>query len=623
VLLTLLAYEPVWHAGFIWDDDIYVTGNPLLTAPDGWRRIWFSLDSPSQYFPLIYSVFRLAHGLWGWAAAGYHGMNLWLHVVNALLVWRVLERLKVRGAWLAAVIFALHPVQVETVAWITELKNVLMLFFYLLTVLAWLNYQEQPAGRRGKYYALAFVFFGLALSAKTTACTLPVVLLLLAWWQGRPVTGRRLAEVSPLLALGVGMGLVTVWWERYHQGTQGALFALGLPERLLVAGRAVWFYAGKLVWPADLTFSYPRWTVATADLLDYGWLLAALAAAALLWWRRRRTGRGPETALWFFVLTLGPVLGFIMLYTFRYTYVADHYQYVACLGPIALFSTGLVRLGERWRPGQPGLERWLGLGLGCGLAVLTWRQARMYENSQTLWQATLDRNPGSWLAHNNLGVTFHDEGRPEAAEAQYRAAIRLSPDYPEAHYNLGNVLLLEGRTDDAIEELQTANRLDPKDAGTLASLGLAELTAGRKDEAAGAFQAAIDRQPDYPGVRNNLGQVLLEEGRTEAAAAQFEAVLKSKPEDAAGYYNLGLVRLKEGRYDEAIDWFQEAIRRQPDYAEACNNLGIALFQRGRVAEAVEKFEAAVRLQPDYAEAQNNLARARTLTGKPAEPRVSR
>ena len=242
---TILVYQKAWQAGFVWDDDIYVTGNKLLTAPDGLRRIWFSLDSPSQYFPLVYTTFRFEHALWGLNPAGYHWVNLLLHTANALLLWRLLRVLRVPGAWLAAAIFALQPVQVESVAWITERKNVLMGFFFLIALLCWAAFVESKSRWKWRAYALALVFYTLALFSKTTACTLPAALVLILWLKGKQINWRRLAQIAPFVAVGLAMGLVTIWWERYHQGTQGQLFALGLSERILVASRALWFYAGQ------------------------------------------------------------------------------------------------------------------------------------------------------------------------------------------------------------------------------------------------------------------------------------------------------------------------------------------------------------------------------------------
>src|SRR5882762_4152386 len=351
--VTIFAYRPAWNGGFLWDDDVYITNNELLTAPDGLRRIWFSLDSPSQYFPLVYTTFRIEHGLWGLNSAGYPWVNLVLHVANALLVWCLLARLRVPGAWLAGAIFALHPVQAESVAWITERKNVLMGFFFLLTLLAWTAFVDERTKRPWRVYGLALVLYGLALSAKSTACTLPAALLLILWLQNKQINWRRIFQIIPFFLLGLGMGLITIWWERYHQGTRGTLFALGPIERILIASRAIWFYLGKLLWPSTLTFIYPRWTISPTHLLDYVWLLTAVGLCAAIYFARRYVGRGVEVAAVFFVATLSPVLGLIMLYTFRYTFVADHYQYLACIGPTALASAGIVSLAgtfERSRP---------------------------------------------------------------------------------------------------------------------------------------------------------------------------------------------------------------------------------------------------------------------------------
>jgi len=473
VLGTILAYQPVWHAGFIWDDDVYVTNNPLLTAPDGLQRIWFSLDSPSQYFPLTYTVFRIQHALWGLMPAGYHWVNILLHAVNALLVWRLLQRLAVPGAWLAAAMFALHPVQVESVAWVTELKSVLSLFFILLALLAWLELIEEPSGSSWRWYLVALTCQALALFSKTTACTLPAALLLMLWLKHKPISCRRLAQVVPFLVMGAGMGLLTVWWERYHQGTQGKLFALGLPERLLVASHAFWFYLGKLIWPVKLTFSYPRWNINAADLLAYGWVVAGAGLGAGICILRRFVGRGFEVAMLFYVATLSPLLGFIMLYTFRYTFVADHYQYVACIGPIALTAAGMSRALGNGGKSKPMLKPVICGALLLTLGVLTWRQSRMYADAETLWRTTLDRNPACWLACDNLGDVLFKKGQVVEAIVQLQQALAIEPDDAEAYNALGNILFQKGKLGEAMSQYQEAIHLKPDDANVQKNLAKA------------------------------------------------------------------------------------------------------------------------------------------------------
>src|SRR6266487_2174024 len=332
---TIMAYRPAWNGRFLWDDDAYITNNELLTAPNGLRRIWLSFDSPSQYFPLTYTSFRIERALWGLNPSGYHWTNIFLHVANALLVWRLLARLKLPGAWLAAAIFALHPVQVESVAWITERKNVLMGFFFLLTLLAWIAFVNERTKRPWLFYGLALILYLLALSAKTTACTLPAALFLILWLENQRISWKRIFQVVPFVVLGLAIGSLAIWWERYHQGTSRAIFTFLNPiERILVASRAVWFYLSKLIWPSKLTFIYPKWNISAAHLLDYTWLLAGIVLCVAIYFLRRYFGRSVEVAAAFFVATLSPVLGFIMLFTFRYTFVADHYQYLACIGPI-------------------------------------------------------------------------------------------------------------------------------------------------------------------------------------------------------------------------------------------------------------------------------------------------
>src|SRR5438132_9351839 len=387
----ILTYRPALHGGFVWDDDRYVTHNHLLTVPDGLRRIWFSLDAPSQYFPLAYTVLRIERSLWGLNPTGYHWVNILLHVANALLVWRVLSRLKIPGASLAAAVFAVHPVQVESVAWIAELKNVLMGFFVFLTLLAWIAYIDPTRRHRSLFYLGALVFYLLALFAKSTACTLPAALLLILWLKKKPIGRRALLEIIPFVVLALGIGMVAVWWEKYHQGTR-MLVSLGPIDRLLIASRAAWFYLSKIFWPSDLTFIYPQWQIDATNPVAYFWLIAAVVFAVMVYYGRRFFGRSVEVAALFFVTTLGPLLVFLLLYTFRYTVVADHYHYLAIIGPISLASSVLVTLSRSSRT----LQRLVG-GTSCtiliGLGLLTWQQSATYRDAETLWRTTIATNP--------------------------------------------------------------------------------------------------------------------------------------------------------------------------------------------------------------------------------------
>ena len=571
-VLTILVYRPAWNGGFLWDDDIYITKNELLTAPDGLRRIWFSFDSPSQYFPLVYTTFRVEHAFWGLNPTGYHWVNLLLHVANALLVWAVLARLKVPGAWLAGAIFALHPVQVESVAWITERKNVLMAFFFLLTLLAWIAFINERTKRCWLFYGLALIIYLLALSAKTTACTLPAALFLILWLQNKPIRWKRIFQIIPFLVLGFAMGALAMWWERYHQGTSRAVFTFLSPiERVLVAGRAVWFYLSKLIWPFRLTFIYPRWDITPSHFLSYVWLLAGLTLCVAIYFLRRYVGRSVEVAAGFFVATLSPVVGFIMLYTFRYTFVADHYQYIACIGPIALASAGLVNLADTFKNSRT-LILSAALCVVAVLATLTWRQATMYGDIETLWRTTLARNPGCWMAHNNLGIALFEKGQLGEAIVHYRITLQMQPNFWDADYNLGSALLGKGEVDEAILYCDKAVAKQPNDPDAQVALANALLQKKRIDDAIVHYQKAVAIRPDYFLARYGLGHALLEKGQLDGAIEHFRAALLIRPDHPDCHTTLAIALDESGQFAEAIGHYERATGISPQSVSALANL---------------------------------------------------
>jgi tetratricopeptide (TPR) repeat protein len=575
-MITLAAYLPALRGGFIWDDDAYVTQNVMLTAPDGLSRIWFSAHRQSQYFPLTYTTLRFEHALWGLNPHGYHAVNVLLHAANALLLWQLLRRLAVPGAWLAAAIFALHPVQVESVAWITELKNVQSALFYLLALLAWVKFAEPPPVVRWKYYWLALLCYVLALFSKTTACTLPAALLLVLWWRRQDLGWRRGLQVLPFLLLGLGMGLVSVWWEK-HLGNYDAPEAggqFGIIEKVLIATRAVWFYAAKVFWPVDLTFIYPRWEINPHAPLQYLGLLGCGVSAWLLWWRRKSFGRGVTAGVVFFVAALSPLLGFIPLYTFCYSFVADHYQYLACTGLIIPFAALLSNRMMNERLGRI-LGRCLAGGLLLVLGVLTWKQTHIYADQETLWQDTLAKNPACSMAHNNLGAALGEKGQVDEAIRQFQEAIRLNPDNAGAYDSLGIALGKQGRTDEAIRQ----------------------------------FEEAVRLEPNFADSHNNLGVALAAKGQTDEAIRQYLEALRLNPDNAEAHNNLGTALGKKGQIYDAIRQYQEALRLNPDAAEAHFNLATTLAAKGQTDEAIHQFQEALRLNPDFAEARDGLARA--------------
>ena len=601
ILCVVLAYLPSVHNGFIWDDDVYITNDSLMTAPDGLWRIWFSLDVPSQYFPLTYTVFRIEHALWGFNPAGYHWVNLLLHATNALLVWRLLARLRVPGAWLGAALFGLHPVQVESVAWATEFKNVSSLFFILLSLLAWIEFVEERPKPAWRYYGLALLLYGLALCGKTTACTLPAALLLILWLQHKPISLTRWLQVVPFVVMGLGMGLVTVCWERYHQGTEGGIFSMSLLERLLIAGRAVWFYFGKLLWPVNLTFSYPRWTINPADPLAYGWLLALAVLAGFIYFARRIWGRGPEVAALFYVATLSPMLGFFMLYTFRYSFVADHYQYVACIGPLALAAAGISTGLSRFDRTSPLLKPAFCGALVLVLGLMTWQRTAAFRDPETLWRDTLAKNPDSWMAYGNLGLALQKQRHYKEAFENFQQALRLNPDYYEALNDLGTLYAMAGRYNEAVGYYRRANRSRPNSFDTLKNLGSALAATGQFDEAIEDYRQAIQISPNHPEAFVYLGMTLGQAGRDREAVEAYRAGLKLNPDLPEALNNLALILATSS--DDGLRNGPEAVKlagracqltqlRQPMFLET---LAAAYAEAGRFQEAQAAEAAAEQL----------------------------
>jgi tetratricopeptide (TPR) repeat protein len=598
---TLAAYLPALRGGFLWDDSSHLTA-PGLQSFHGLWRIWFELGATQQYYPLLHSAFWVEHRMWGDAVAGYHLTNIVLHALSACLVVMIVKRLSLPGAWFAGFVFALHPVQVESVAWISEQKSTLSAVFYLASLLTYLHFDQD---RRKSKYLLATGLFVLALLSKTVTATLPAVLLVIFWWRRGGLGWKR--DIQPLLpwfALGISAGLFTSWVERTIVGARGADFLLTPVQRVLIAGRAICFYAGKLLWPTNLTFFYPHWKIDPA--VWWQWLFPAgvLALGMGLVFAARRY-RGPLASFLIFSGTLFPVLGFLNVYPFRYSYVADHFQYLASLGIIVPVTAVLVRAIER-------ISSRRAVTIACCfvliliLGVLTWRQSRMYRDIETLYRESLERNPGSWVAHYNLGVLYAAmPGRLPDAITQYRTALEIKPDYAEAHVNLGFVLSrTPGRIPEAVAEYQAALRINPDYGEAHNDLGIAlSFTPGRLPDAIAEFQAALRTEPDYAEAHNNLGNSLAQiPGREPEAIAEYQAALRINPDYAEAHYNLGnLLARTQGRLQDAIAEYQAALRINPDYAKADYNLGIVLAEiPGRESEAIAEYEKALRINPEYA-----------------------
>jgi Flp pilus assembly protein TadD len=652
VLLTLGAYVPAVRPGFVWDDDQHVTRNPALHSVAGLRRLWLDiLPHPSgyplvQYYPLTYTTFWIEHQLWGTASATpYHATNVLLHATGALLLWRLLRRLEVPGAWLAAAIFAVHPVHVESVAWVSERKNVLSGVFYLAAMLAYLPVAGLAGGgsrlgRRGRW-VLSLGLFACALLGKTVASSLPAALLVVIWWKRGRVGWRDVRPLLPFFALGLGMGSLTAWMEKHRVGAWGPDWDLSLAERWLIAGRALWFYAGKLLWPSGLTLIYPRWRIDAGASWQHLFPVAAVGVVVAAWVLRRSIGRGPLAAILFFGGTLFPALGFFDVYPMLFSFVADHFQYLASIGLIGLGTAVACRAAAPLLVARGPVRAVAPAAaalLVATLATLTWRHAPVYADIGALWADTLEKNPGAWMAHKHTGASLLRDARSDPEEVRrhkleqaaehFRTALALKPDDADAAVGLGTILEQQGRLDEATRTYREALAIQrPFPVGSAGwehsafyHFHLARVLAaqGETQEAIEQYARAVAISPGYEQARTNLGALLEAQGRHDEAIAHLGRALASNPRSFEAHRLMGLALVGQGRIDDAMAHWAELMRLQPANPHVPNNMGLVYARAGRWDEAIAHFEMALRRQPDLASARENLAAARAAkaAGRP-------
>jgi protein O-mannosyl-transferase len=575
VLAALAAYRPALNAGFVWNDDTYVTENPTLDGADGLRLIWTDTKANEQYYPMVFTSYWIEKRLWGLAPLGYHLVNVLLHAANALLLWALLARIGLKGGGWAAALFALHPMCVESVAWVTERKNTLSLFLSLLAMLAYLASRETKEkektgdflrkGKKGRRVGPAlpeagppsrfltftgffgFLLFILALFAKTTAVVVPAALLVLVWWKRGEIRGKDVGPLVPWFAAGIGLAAHTAWLERTVVAATGKEWSLSVADRFVLAGRTVLFYSQKFLLPLDLSFFYERWTVSARVLAQWLPALAALVLLVLAWRFQERLGRGPLAFLLLFGGVLFPAMGFFNVYAMRYSWVADHFAYQAVAVASAGLACGAASLLER----APGAARRAlaaatvaVLGL---LGALSYNQSRIYASEETLWTDTLSKNPSCFSCETNYGFFLVNAGRTSEAVAHFERSLKLKPDNVPALLNLGRAAERRGSLGEAASRLRAAYAIDPTERAVLV--------------------------------------------------------------------NLATVEVKLGRAAEAIPLYEEALRLgTADAHIAHNGLGVAFMRQGRVAEAAEQFRAALRLKPDYDFARANLERALAAVG---------
>ena len=565
-VLVAVIYFPATQAGFVWDDFIITTLKAVRSLEGIWE-LWFEPGSAyrgegalreSHYWPLLYTTFWLEHKLWGFSPAGYHIVNILIHFANTVLLWRLLVRLAVPGAWFVAAVFAAHPLHAESVAWIIARKDMLATLFCLASLLVWLRFVESPS--RGRY-AVAVLLFAAAMLSKSVVVVFPATLLILQWWKNGRITWGDLLRTAPFFLVGLAIAVGDLL---FYQAKGPFSLDYSIAERILIAAHALWFYVGKLLWPVELAVIYPHWDVNVADPVGWLYVVTAAAVAAVFWFLRDRIGRGPLACALFFAIMLSPTLGFIDYRYMQYSFVADRYQYLGGIGVILLFVAAAACGAQR----LPDLPRKAAKGAALALLVLlgaaTWNHAAVYKDQVTLFRHVVSLNPQARNAHRILAIELRKQGKHEEALSFARIAVEKRPDSYKAHNTLGLVFLSLKRHDEAEKQFRRVLKINPHSAEAFLNLGVVFLKLKRHDE----------------------------------AEKQFRRVLKINPHYAKAFLNLGMVSGKQRRYEEAVKWYRTAVKEDPNYALSHAAMGDALFQLGRYEEAVSSMERALLLKPD-------------------------
>jgi tetratricopeptide (TPR) repeat protein len=593
LLLTLAAYWPALNAGYIWDDDDYLTQNALVQQWDGLARIWQPMQT-RQYYPLVFTTFWIEHKLWGIEPAGYHFVNVLLYAISAMLVWRIARWLGLPGAFFIAAVFALHPVHVESVAWITERKNTLSGVFYLTAMLSYLKFDARRREGQSEWwrYGLVLACFAAALLSKTVTASLPVAIVIILLMKRERLSIARLWPLVPMLVMGLVLGLNTAHVERVNVGAVGPEFDFTFVERCLIASRALLFYPVKLVLPWPLCFFYPRWDIDVGEAMHYVPIAVVLVIGVLLMWLWRRGVRWPACAALFYAVTIFPALGFVSVYPMKYSFVADHFQYLASLGVIAGVVAPLAWLlrhrAWRWAPAAIVLAT---------LGVLTFRQTFNYRNEETLWRATIDCNPQAWAAMNNLGavllrkgeqfiVAGSDAAAHEAlveAQTTLHKALQLKPDHSRARSQLSETLRVQGRLDEALTQMEQSHAdlmasiaWMNREQRAQASFEIAEShyqlarlfnLLDRHAEAEAHYRAAISEYPRFHTAALEMAQLLAAEGRLDDAADTYRILLSLAPEALTAHRFLGDYERDLGHCSAAVAHYRAVFEHAEDPAE--------------------------------------------------------
>ena len=508
VVLCFLIYAPSLGNGFIWDDDTNLYKNPWVQKTDGLQDIWFS-HKIYQYYPVDFTSFWLEHKLWGLDPFGYHTVNLILHILNVLLVFWVVRKLYRRLAFPVALLFTVHPIQVETVAWITERKNLLSLFFFLWAILSYLRFDST---RKRRDYLLTVLMFTCALLSKSIAVCFIFFPALYKWWKDGRVARQEIRLSFTLAAIGLFLALYALYLEFYQVGARGSAFNLTFLERLALSGRIILFYPYKIIFPFNFIFFYPRWTIDVNVWWQWLFFLAAMLIPAALFIYRGRIGRGALALFIFYVISIFPVLGFLNVYGMQFAYVADHFSYLSTPGLILLICAGITLLLDRLKTritflssmGYKILSRGFFILIIIYMCSKSMELTKNYKNEMVLWSNLARDNPRCLVAYDSLAEEYRDIGEKWKVVDLYKKAVSINPAAQEAYYNLGNAYCNLGNYEEAIKAYEKAIQIDPGYLQAINNLASTYADMGKIEKAIGLWNKAVEADPAFATAHFNL-----------------------------------------------------------------------------------------------------------------------
>ncbi len=649
LMCILLVYYPLHAAGFIWDDGYWILNNPAMHRWSDLGVIWFNPLMFIQYYPLSVTAYFLQYQLWGANALGYHIVSILLVFFNALILWRILLRLHLRAAWLAATLFAINPLVVESVAWVVEQKNLISGILVLGAAWGWIRFAglDRPEDQlesaepvyKWKFYSVALLLYFLAVCAKTFVCALPAAILVLTWWKLGRISRKHVFASIPWFAISAGAGWMAAWRERYGAGAHGKPYHFTVFQHLVIAGKDIWFYVWKLLWPHPILMVYPRWHVHGFTTVDILYPIAAALVAVVCFAARKKCGRGLFAAVAIYVIMVSPALGFVAFAGMALTFVADHYFYLGCISLIVLLTQAGVMVSDsiesHWparasrttariasRPDFTGsLSKFpvaVSVIMLAAMGTVSYAQCQYYVPPIEIWVHELRYDKQCFKAYESLALHDKAHGHIHQEFANCQMALKLTKGIdPAANYMLGS-LYLEQRHNIpmAMRYLRQSLMVDSYQAKAIVKLAYCYEQQGNWAMAVKDLRRGIGLMPSSSRLYLAFGLAQSHLGNTELAIKAYRDAMACDSHNVDARYNLAILLDKLGHWRQAMMLYRQVLELNPRLAQAHFFYGLDLLHHGHPAQAARQFRTVMALSPGHKSVYHFLAQALKQSGHP-------